>query len=159
MKIGYAPKAESSRHRHLPHGQACDVLSHDLSYNEVITAIERVEIPGGGEIAASTLSDMIAERCGAMIQQPIRNQTRRQVLHDIFRLLERPKSLHGSMRTQLLTAPRKKTESRGITVKQTSLRDPAIAERCKAEYDRVQQEILSELPEFDYAYPSGMRFL
>ena len=63
----------------------------ECSFNEVINNIEVLEISPGRALNAYTLSDVIAEKFRALIQQPIRNRYRRQDVYDIYMLLQ----VHG----------------------------------------------------------------
>lgn len=152
ITIGYAPKLEPRRHRHLLRGQATDVLSLDLSYNEVVTALEFIDIPGGSQIRASSLTDLVAEKYRAMIQQPIRHRARRQDAYDLYRLLSQADLQPAETRRRVLAALRAKSSSRGIAVDRDSLRNPDVIARSQTEYPLLKAEISSELPAFEQAY-------
>lgn len=152
MTVGYAPKLDAKRHRHVLRGQASDILSLDLSYNEVITAIDFLDIPGGAQIKISSLADLVAEKYRAIIQQPIRGRTRRQDAYDLYRLLDQPALQTTSMRKTILAALREKSAARALLVERGSLRDPGVIVRSKAEYHLLKEEITSDLPEFEYAF-------
>ncbi len=152
MTVGYAPKLDARRHRRVLRGQATDILSLDLSYNEVITAIDFIDIPGGGQIQASSLADLVAEKYRAIIQQPVRRRTRRQDAYDLYRLLGTAPLQSAQTKRSVLEALREKASSRNLPVTRNSLQDPAVIARSSTEYHLLKQEIASELPPFDLAY-------
>jgi predicted nucleotidyltransferase component of viral defense system len=152
IRVGYAPKSDTSRHGRLQRLNASNTVSIDISYNEVITAIDILDVPGGGDVRASSLSDLLAEKFRAMLQQPVRNRTRRQNLYDIYRLLPRPELAGSAFRAGVLEALHAKSEGRGIAVEQQSLSNPAVKERSFREYAQLTAEIASELPDFGAAY-------
>jgi predicted nucleotidyltransferase component of viral defense system len=152
MTVGYAPKLDSRRHRRLMSGQATEIISLDFSYNEVITAIDFVDIPGGAQLRAASLADLVAEKYRAMIQQPVRRRTRRQDAYDLYRLLDRPALQTKLMRREILVALREKSASRQLLVDRASIRNPDVIARSEAEYHLLRGEITSELPEFKHAY-------
>jgi predicted nucleotidyltransferase component of viral defense system len=158
LTIGYAPKLDTKRHRHLLRLNATDILSLDLSYNEVITAIDFVDIPGGAQIQASTLADLVAEKYRAIIQQPVRRRARRQDTYDLYRLLDRPALQNPQVQADILAALRRKAASRQVEVTRTSLEDPAVSARSNAEYHLLQAEITSDLPPFEVAYGAVRAF-
>lgn len=83
IKIGYAPFSDGRRHGRLMIGKSPDVVRVECSFNEVVNNIEMLEIAPGRGLKAYALSDVIAEKLRALIQQPIRNRYRRQDVYDI----------------------------------------------------------------------------
>jgi hypothetical protein len=152
IKVGYAPMTDAARHGRLARGQATTTVAVEISYNEVITASEVIDLGDGLEIEASTLADLAAEKCRAMIQQPVRNRVRRQDAYDLYCLLEtqgpRLEVLRDAVREALL----RKSEGRGLVVDRESLRNPEVERRSKAEYPQLAAEITRPLPEFDAVY-------
>jgi hypothetical protein len=88
LKVGYAPLNDGARHGRFMRGQAVDTVAVEISYNEVITGTEWIELGDGVSVEASTLVDLVAEKYRAMLQQPIRNRYRRQDAYDLYCLLE-----------------------------------------------------------------------
>ncbi|MCU0973860.1 MAG: nucleotidyl transferase AbiEii/AbiGii toxin family protein [Burkholderiales bacterium] len=152
LKVGYAPLTDGSRHGRFSRGQATDTVAVEISYNEVITDSEWLELGDGVTVEASTLVDLVAEKFRAMLQQPIRNRVRRQDAYDLYCLLE----AHGNELERVRTAVRDalilKSEGRGIEVRPDSLRDPEIERRSRAEYPQLADEIRRALPEFEAVY-------
>jgi predicted nucleotidyltransferase component of viral defense system len=152
IRVGYAPKADLPRHRRLINRQATTVVSLDISYNEVITAVYVVAIPGGGNVQVSTLADVVAEKYRAMLQQPIRNRERRQDVYDLYRLLPRKEMKAAAFRAEVLAALVAKSEGKGLNLTRDSIADPEVRSRSKKEYALLKAEIASDLPAFDETY-------
>jgi predicted nucleotidyltransferase component of viral defense system len=152
LRIGYAPISDPARHRRLLSGKSPTVLALDLSYNQVITAVELVSIPGGGEVKAYALPDLIAEKLRAMLQQPSRHRNRRQDVYDLYRLLARPEVRDGAFEAAVLQALKAKSSGRNLAVNRESIADPEVRRRSQRDYAYLQAEIASELPEFERAY-------
>lgn len=152
LRIGYAPMADPARHRRLLNGKSPAVLALDLSYNEVITAVELVSIPGGAKVQAYALPDLIAEKLRAMLQQPSRHRNRRQDVYDLYRLLARPEVQEGTFQAAVLQALKAKSTARNLVVNRESIADPEVRRRSERDYAHLRAEIASELPEFEQAY-------
>ena len=133
LSVGYAPVTDDRRHGRLARGQAADVLAVEISYNEVITGSEWLQLGDGLEVEASTLVDLVAEKFRAMLQQPIRNRYRRQDAYDLFCLLQSHGKQLDEMRAAVHAALVRKAEGRGIRVSRDALRDPEVERRSKAE--------------------------
>ncbi len=158
IRIGYAPKADGPRHRSLLRGRSSSTVALDLSYNEVITAIELVPVPGGGSVQASALTDLMAEKYRAMLQQPVRHRDRRQNVYDLYRLLSRPEVQGPEFQQSVLQAIRAKCVARGLSATQQSISDPEVRRRSEKDYDLLQDEIASQLPDFTSAYSAVLQY-
>lgn len=62
-------------------------IPFDISLNEIICAAEPVMLAGSLPLRVSTAEDIVAEKLRALLQQALRNRTRRQDLLDIAALL------------------------------------------------------------------------
>lgn len=152
LKVGYAPLNDARRHGRLSRGQAADTVAVEISYNEVITGSEWLELGDGVTVEASTLVDLVAEKFRAMLQQPIRNRVRRQDAYDLYCLLASHGADLDGVRAQVREALLAKCEGRGVTAQRESLRDPEVERRSKAEYPQLAAEIERPLPAFDEVY-------
>lgn len=152
IKVGYAPLTDSGRHGRLGRGQATTVVAVEISYNEVITGSEWIELGDGVTVEVSTLVDLVAEKFRAMLQQPVRNRVRRQDAYDLYCLLESHgaelEAQAGAVRSALIA----KAEGRGVRVHRDALRDAEVERRSREEYPQLANEIRRELPAFDEVY-------
>ena len=149
LKVGYAPLTDAARHGRLSRGQATTVVAVEISYNEVITGTEWIELGDGVTVEASTLVDLVAEKYRAMLQQPIRQRVRRQDAYDLYCLLEsRGPELRANVAAvrQALLA---KCAGRGVTAAAESMRDPEVKRRSGEEYPQLANEIQRKLPAFE----------
>ena len=152
LRIGYAPQSDPARRRRLLSGKSSTVLALDLSYNEVITAVELVSIPGGAQVQAYALPDLIAEKLRAMLQQPSRHRNRRQDVYDLYRVLSRPEVRIGTFQAAVLHALQAKSAARSMNVNRQSIADLEVRRRSERDYAQLRAEISSELPDFEQAY-------
>jgi hypothetical protein len=152
LTVGYAHLDQPARHRRLAAGQSPEVVSVDLSYNEVITASEILDLGDGLEILASTLVDVVAEKYRALIQQPLRNRVRRQDAYDLHHLLRTRGADLAQSRTAVLEALRRKAGARDVPVSHGSLRAEGVERASRAEYGQLANEISVPLPPFDDLY-------
>jgi predicted nucleotidyltransferase component of viral defense system len=151
IKIGYAYKG-SRKQKKLMEGKCPDVLEIDYSYNEINQEIDILEFQKGNKIKAYSISDLVAEKYRAIIQQKSRNRIRRQDAFDIYWLLkngdlegrELKKSIHNSLII--------KAESRDLIIGKNSLNDEEIIRRSQVDYKNLAQEIEGELPPFDEVF-------
>ncbi len=149
LKIGYAYKG-TPKHKKLLAGQSPTIIAIDFSLNEPIIDIEQIDLGDGVSLQAYALTDLIAEKLRALMQQQQRNRYRRQDIYDLCFLLEsginevQKKSIHKNLMTKAL--------ARGIEPRTDSLSDPELRRRAKKEYATLADEIQGDLPDFDASF-------
>jgi len=151
IKIGYAYKG-SKKHRRLMRGVCPTTLSIDYSFNEINSQIDTLEVKNGGKIKAYSIVDLVAEKYRAIIQQTIRNRSRRQDAYDIYRLLEGNFLEDISLKPNILASLKIKAHSRDIKINQNMLDDVETRKHSEYEYEDLRLEIEGELPPFEYLY-------
>ncbi len=150
VTIAYA-KRGSRAERHILNGQGQHVIELEVSFNEPVHAIEMVRFGATGpSFSAYALTDLIAEKFRALLQQVTRNRYRRQDVYDIAYLAERFPPDEGE-RAAILEAFRIKCEARGITPTIDALSNPDVSARARSEWDTLRQEV-GELPEFGKSF-------
>ena len=152
MKVGYAPFTQAARHRRLIAGMSPNVVYVECSFNERICDVEILEIAPGHTMKAYAVTDVIAEKYRALIQQPIRKRFRRQDVYDLDRLIADGHDYTDVDRHRILRSLQEKAVSRGVDVHRSTLRDPEIRARAEADYPQLASEIDGELPVFEEAY-------
>ncbi|MBN2327261.1 MAG: nucleotidyl transferase AbiEii/AbiGii toxin family protein [Candidatus Omnitrophica bacterium] len=159
LSIGYAYKGVP-QHKRLEAGKAPDTVHIDFSFNEITRKMEPIQISEAGlaPIQAYSLTDLIAEKYRAILQQEIRNRVRRQDAYDIYELLKIYPRLRPEDKKEILESLRIKSESRNLCIQKNSLDNPAIIERCEKEYSQLSAEIDGELPSFDNTYSTVRDF-
>ncbi len=150
VTIAYAERG-SAAERHFRQGQGQHTVNFDMSFNEPVHAIEVVRLGEGGPLfRAYALTDLIAEKFRALLQQVTRNRYRRQDVYDIA-FLARHFPPGADQRADILAAFREKCAARGIVPSADSLSQPAVREHARAEWDTLKQE-LADVPEFDACF-------
>jgi predicted nucleotidyltransferase component of viral defense system len=152
LKVGYAYKDEINNYKKLQNLKSPHVVSIDYSFNEVTQEVELLRIDGGGEISAYSLTDLIAEKYRAIIQQETRNRFRRQDVYDLHFLLTKYSDISRIEKLKVLKSLISKAASRNIAVDKATLSRDGIISRSKKDYNRLQLEIIGELPDFEESY-------
>jgi predicted nucleotidyltransferase component of viral defense system len=148
VKIAYARRGQGDRR--LASGQAPHVVDIEVSFNEPIHAVEVIRLGvGGPSFSAYTLTDLIAEKFRALLQQITRHHItyRRQDVYDIAHLVTRFQ-LDASERAAILESFRDKCAARGIVPAIDSMRHPAVVSQARSDWETIRQEI-GNLPDFD----------
>lgn len=149
IKIGYAYKG-SPKHKRLLEGQSPTIIAIDFSFNEPIIDIEQIEIGEGGSLLAYALTDLVAEKFRALMQQLQRNRYRRQDVYDLRFLLDFIN--HESQKKLIYEAIITKAKARGIDPHLDTLSNIEIKRRAQKEYGTLKDEISGDLPDFDESY-------
>jgi predicted nucleotidyltransferase component of viral defense system len=150
VTIAYA-KRGSKVERRVMAGQGPHIIELEVSFNEPVHAIEIVRFgEGGPSFSAYALTDLIAEKFRALLQQVMRNRYRRQDVYDIAFLAERF-APDADERAAILASFRDKCAARGIAPTVDSISDPDVSARARSEWDTLRQEI-GEVPDFDECF-------
>jgi hypothetical protein len=135
-RIGYALQDEHRlRQRMLSGEPSSNVIGLDLSLNGPICATADVALDVDHRLRVSTVEDIIAEKLRALLQQPIRNRTRRQDLLDIAVVTQERADLN---RTQVADFLLRKAAARNVPVTRAAVCNPDVIERARLGYDRLE---------------------
>jgi predicted nucleotidyltransferase component of viral defense system len=147
VKFAYARRG-SPQEAKLHAGKCSDVIKADISFNEPVAAIQIVRLKDtGNQLRVYALTDLIAEKLRALLQQESRNRYRRQDIYDIALLLK-AFALDEEEKRALLAIFLKKCESRGIVPVPDSLSNPEVVRRARSEWHTIGAEI-DAAPDFD----------
>jgi predicted nucleotidyltransferase component of viral defense system len=149
LKIGYAYKG-TAKHKRLMAGQSPTIVKIDFSLNEPIIDIEQIDLGDGLSLQAYALTDLIAEKLRALMQQEKRNRYRRQDIYDLRFLLE--SGISATQKVSVLKNLITKAQARGIEPGRYSLDDPELRRRAEKEYATLTDEIQGDLPDFDESF-------
>jgi predicted nucleotidyltransferase component of viral defense system len=130
----------------------------DYSFNEISNEPEIIRLKDGGEILAYSLTDLIAEKYRALIQQEPRNRIRRQDVYDLHLLLTTCCDITKNEKANILESLIKKSTSRGITVERSMLAREELINRSQKEYAQLASEINGDLPPFESSYAIVKKF-
>lgn len=150
VTVAYA-KRGSKGEQHVTNGQGQHIIELEISFNEPVHAIEVVQFgERGPSFSAYALTDLIAEKFRALLQQVTRNRYRRQDVYDIAYLAERF-PLDDGERAAILASFQDKCAARGIVPTIDSISNPDVSNRARSEWDTLRQEI-GEVPDFDKCF-------
>jgi predicted nucleotidyltransferase component of viral defense system len=156
LKVAYALRGSPQEER-FKAGSCPTVLDLDISFNEPVDGVQIVRLGDDGvEIPVYSLTDLIAEKLRALLQQESRNRYRRQDVYDLALLIEQTQFNAGEKR-HLLKVFLEKSHSRGIAPDQSSVSSPEVVGRARSEWDTLGLE-LGELPDFDERFEVVDRF-
>lgn len=159
LTVGYADRSKAGAHRRLMAGQSSDVIEVDYSLNEPEGSPEVVTFDEGETIRAYSFVDLVAEKFRALLQQEVRNRVRRQDIYDLyFLLVEQGMGHDGYSKLRIMNSLIEKTAARNLPVGHTSMQNPEIIRRTKAEYQNLALEIEGALLPFDQVYQSVQAF-
>lgn len=159
IKVGYA-RRDSLQEKHFNKGKSPTVVQMDISFNEPVSAIQVVKLneENATKIKAYSLTDLIAEKLRALLQQPSKKKNRRQDIYDID-LLIKGFEFDETERDALLEAVLVKCKSRDIYPSKDSLSAHEVRERAQAEWGTLALEIGEEsLPDFNACFERVERF-
>jgi hypothetical protein len=151
INVGYAYK-DGPNYRRLLNKNCTNIIKIDYSYNEINQKIDILEFSKNNNIKAYSLSDFVAEKYRAIIQQKTRNRNRRQDVFDIYWLIKNNLLIGNNIKNRILKSFLIKSASRNLAVNKLILRDEDIIKRSKTEYDSLGQEINIDLPMFKDIY-------
>lgn len=159
MTVGIARQgthqAELLQEKKSPH-----VLRLDISYKEPIGSFQEIIIEGSEHsVKAYSVTDLIAEKLRALLQQITRKHVRyrRQDVFDIAYILNHF-SFSDCEAAAVLEALLLKSTPKGVVPTPESLRDPQVKECAAREWETMQQEIEEQLPDFESCYTQVMNF-
>ncbi len=135
--------------RRLEVGQASRVLRLDITFREPVEHVQEIGIGSAARtVQAYSLADLLAEKLWALLQQPVRNRSRRQDVFDVVLLIEQF-DFDAEERAEILRTLRAKANARDLPIDRTSMGDPEIARRARGDWPTLQDELPDKLPDFD----------
>jgi predicted nucleotidyltransferase component of viral defense system len=151
LKIGHAYKG-TPKHKRLQNKQSPTVVSIDFSLNESTPNINTLRLSDEYEILAYSLTDLIAEKYRALLQQSIRGRNRRQDIYDLYLIFSTLPKFYDDARRAIFEALLEKSKARNIQLDSTSIDNPKLKEMAKHEYQGLADEIDGELPDFERSF-------
>lgn len=146
IKVASAVRGTNEEKR-LEEGKAPRTILVEITFRDQVYAFQELNLSNAGvAVRAFTLHELIAEKFRALLQQPIRNRSRRQDVFDIAYLLDQHVLDEGD-RAQILETLIEKCRTRGIEPNRDSIDDPEVALRAEKEWETLALE-LGELPPF-----------
>ena len=155
VTVAYAQRG-TREHARLKEGKCPSVIKLEVSFNEPVSAVEIIKFDNEGSIHAYSLTDIIAEKLRALIQQTVRHRNRRQDVYDLYFLI-RTFKFSNDEKKSILDALIKKAKARDINPERYSLTDDNVKKRAQSDWDSLQLEI-EDLPQFEEAYEAVENF-
>ena len=157
IRIGYAYRG-SNEHKLLINKKSSTVIDIDYSLNEPMLNIDTISIGVNNNLRVYALVDVIAEKIRAILQQVYRHRQRGQDIYDLFILIEKFPNLIADEGKKILSSLRIKSDARSLPIEKNSLRDDKIREFARVRYEQLTDEIEGELPDFNEAYKTVLKF-
>jgi hypothetical protein len=156
LGIGYA-KRGSNQEKLFHLGRSPDKLEVDISFREPICAVRIIKMaPDEYLFRAYSLSDLIAEKIRALLQQESRNRYRRQDFYDLSILINQS-TFNDPERKQVYETLLKKCHARDIEPTRSSLTQPEVRRRAERDWNTMRLEI-GDLPMFDMCFAVVVTF-
>lgn len=155
LKVAFA-KRGTAQEITLAAGKVPAKIDVDISFNEPLSQMQVMELTGGAELLAYSLTELMAEKFRAMLQQKERNRNRRQDVYDLNRLIE-GNEFPDAVCVAILEKFIEKCRSREIEPDAQSLEDPEIRKRSRTDWDTMKLEI-GALPDFEDCYERVSEF-
>lgn len=157
-RIGYALAEQRALVARMERGDhSAQVVPVEVSLNEplVENALHQLgpEIPS---LRVATLNDIAAEKLRALLQQRLRNRTRRQDVLDLAVMLDNADSLD---RTIVARALMLKARARNVPVSRAAFHHPEIASRAEQGYDLLAPRARTIFIPFDEAFAAVLAFV
>ena len=118
----------------------------EISFHEIVKETTILELPLGHEIHTYSLTDLMAEKFRAVLQQVPRKRNRSRDIFDLSYLIGES-DFDASERHLILSTMTSKSRSRGIEPSRDSLENPEIRRRSEVGWTALALEIGS-VPEF-----------
>ena len=157
IRVGYAYRG-SNEHKLVINRKASTVIDIDYSLNEPMIYIDTISIGVNNNLRVYALVDVVAEKIRAILQQVPRHRQRGQDIYDLFILIEKFPNLIADEGKKILSSLKIKSGARSLPVEKNSLRDDKTREFARVRYETLTDEIEGELPDFNEAYKTVLKF-
>lgn len=153
LKIGYARNGKDGEMRRLKAGQAPRTVQIDYSLNERSFNVDHITMADDNNLLAYSFTDLVAEKIRSVMQQVVRDRSRRQDIYDLNLLLSTVET-DSKDRFLILTSLLEKSVGRleAGFVHPDTLGRADIRERSLRDYALLESEVAGDLPDFDSSY-------
>jgi hypothetical protein len=147
IRVGYAERG-SAQETALTRRNAARVVEIEVSFRDQVYHFQDLCLTDAAvAIRGFSLTEVIAEKTRALLQQPVRDRFRRQDVFDIAYLCDHC-DITQELKAEILDTLLQKCESRGIHPTRDSIDDREVYERAKEDWDTIELEVV-DLPDFD----------
>lgn len=157
VTVGYALPDDLRSRQKIERGEnVSPIVPVEISLNEPICAVIELDIDGTHPLQVSTIEDIVAEKLRALLQQPIRNRSRRQDLLDIAVRLQGDDEIDRAQVTEYLL---RKAAARGVPVSREAFNDEEVKTRAAEDYEELAATTRRTFIPFAEAYAEVMTFV
>ncbi|KEC82407.1 nucleotidyl transferase AbiEii/AbiGii toxin family protein [Acinetobacter sp. ETR1] len=153
ITIGYAKKDSAGAMKRLERGDATDTISIDYSFNEITGELGEVILENQEKIQVYSFPALMAEKFRSILQQVVRNRSRRQDVYDLHHLITKYSTYSEGEKFQVYNLLIEKSVGKSIDqyLKKLALQDPEIRSRSEEGFDELIYEDVEEIS-FEEAY-------
>ena len=153
ITIGYAKKDSAGAMKRLERGDAADTISIDYSFNEITGELGEVTLENQEKIQVYSFPALMAEKFRSILQQVVRNRSRRQDVYDLHHLISNYSAHSDGEKFQVYNLLIEKSVGKSIDeyLNKLALQNPEIRSRSQEGFDELIYEDVEEIS-FDDAY-------
>lgn len=153
ITIGYAKKDSAGAIKRLERGDAADTISIDYSFNEITGELGEVILENQEKIQVYSFPALMAEKFRSILQQVVRNRSRRQDVYDLHHLISNYSAHSDGEKFQVYNLLIEKSVGKSIDeyLNKLALQNPEIRSRSQEGFDELIYEDVEEIS-FDDAY-------
>lgn len=157
IKVGYALSDDKRLQLQIKNQEAVpQVVPVEISINEVVCDFQEVDFDGINDLKVSTREDIVAEKLRALLQQLVRNRSRKQDLLDLSVQLKSGEVLDTGKVAAYLQA---KAVGRDVVVAKSTYRTPEVWARAGESYESLRATARNEFVPFPEAQELVLRFV
>lgn len=131
------------------------IIPMDISFSDPVCAFVTTRMANGTELSVATSDDIAAEKLRALLQQPLRNRSRRQDVLDLAVLI-RAQALDAAKVADFLL---RKSVARDVVVSKAAFREAEIRQRASDDYDQLEALARHTFIPFDDAFATVLAFV
>lgn len=159
INVGYAYKDELKSINMLRRNKSSNTVAVDWSFNEPLNEPKLAQLDEHHTIRIYPITEILAEKFRAIIQQPIRNRVRRQDAYDVYFIITQTQRVHmQETKARILSELRIKCKARNISATQDGLRNPNVRKASEQDYSMLRNEVAGEIPDFDVLFDAVVEF-
>lgn len=153
ITIGYAKKDNAGAMTRLKRYESPQTISIDYSFNEVTGELDEVHLENEEIVKVYSFTALMAEKFRSILQQVVRNRSRRQDVYDLHHLITKFAKNTEAEKAQIYQSLIDKSVNKKIDeyLRRSALQDPKIRSRSEEGFDELEHEDVTEVS-FDVAY-------
>lgn len=153
ITIGYAKKDNAGAMKRLESGSAANTISIDYSFNEITGELGELILENEEKIQVYSFPALMAEKFRSILQQVVRNRSRRQDVYDLHHLISKYSTNSNGEKFQVYNLLIEKSAGKNIDeyLHKLALQNKEIKSRSQEGFDELIYEDVEEIS-FEEAY-------